>query len=51
MKNYIYIIRYKEYGRTWSSTSYSSNQPVTKEYLIQFFGLWECEDFEIIDNN
>lgn len=53
MKNYIYIIKYKEFGstRTWSQTSYSSPQPVTKEYLVEFFDLTECEDYEIIDNN
>lgn len=51
MANYIYIIRYKEYGRDWSSTSYTAAEPVTKEYLIQFFGLEECEDYIIEDNN
>ena len=44
---YIYIIKYKEYGREWCSTSYSSPEPVTKEYLIDFFGLGECEDYLI----
>ena len=48
---YTYIIKYKEYGREWSSISYSSPEPVTREYLIDFFGLEECEDYEIIDNN
>ena len=42
-----YIIKNKEFGREWSSTSYSSPEPVTKEYLIQFFGLDECEDYLI----
>jgi len=42
-----YIIKYKEFGRDWSSTSYTSPEPVTKEYLIQFFGLAECEDYQI----
>ena len=42
-----YIIKYKEYGREWSSTSYTTPRPVTKEYLIQFFGLDECEDYII----
>ena len=42
-----YIIKYKEYGREWSSTSYSSPEPVTKVYLIDFFGLTECEDYLI----
>ena len=44
---YTYIIRYKEYGREWSSTSYSAPQPVTEKYLIEFFGLDECEDYLI----
>lgn len=48
---YTYIIKYKEYGGEWSSISYSAPQPTTKEYLVQFFGLEECEDYEIIDNN
>ena len=42
-----YIIKYKEYGREWSSTSYTCQRPVTREYLIQFFGLEECEDYLI----
>lgn len=51
MTNYIYIIKYKEFGREWSSTSYTAPHPVTIEYLVEFFGLEECEDYEIIDNN
>ena len=47
MTTYTYIIKYKEFGREWSSTSYSSPEPVTKEYLIDFFGLEECEDYLI----
>lgn len=47
MTSYTYIIKYKEYGKEWSSTSYSSPEPVTKEYLIDFFGLTECEDYLI----
>lgn len=42
-----YTIKYKEFGREWNSTSYSSPEPVTNEYLIQFFGLEECEDYSI----
>ena len=42
-----YIIKYKEFGRDWSSTSYTSPEPVTEDYLISFFGLHECEDFTI----
>ncbi len=33
--------------KTWGSTTYSSPEPVTKEYLIEFFGLKECEDYTI----
>lgn len=44
---YKYIIHYKEYGRNWSSTSYVSPVPMTRQYLIEFFGLHECEDFKI----
>ena len=47
MTNYTYIINYKDFGREWSSTSYSSLEPVSKEYLIEFFGLTECEDYHI----
>ena len=51
MTNYTYNIKYKEPGRDWSQTSYTSPEPVTKEYLVEFFGLTECEDYQIIDNN
>ena len=47
MTNYTYIINYKESGREWSSTSYTSPEPVSKEYLIDFFGLTEREDYLI----
>jgi len=46
-----YIIKYKEFGREWSSTSYTSPEPVTEDYLIEFFGLHECEDFVIEKKN
>ena len=46
-----YIIHYKEYGRDWSSTSYTCQREVTREYLIDFFGLEECEDFYIEEEN
>lgn len=42
-----YIIKFKEFGREWSSTSYSSPEPVSQEYLVEFFGLNECEDYFI----
>lgn len=48
---YTYIINYKEPGREWSSTSYTSPEPVSKEYLIDFFGLTECEDYLIEDKH
>ena len=44
---YTYIINYKEPGREWSFTSYTSPTPVSKDYLIEFFGLEECEDYNI----
>lgn len=40
-----YIIHYKEKGRDWSQTSYTSPEPVTRDYLIEFFGL-DKEDIE-----
>lgn len=50
-----YIINYKEVGRDWSKTTYTSPEPVTEEYLIEFFGLKgeDVEDFliEIETNN
>lgn len=46
-----YIIKYKEFGRDWSSTTYTSPEPVTEDYLIEFFGLHECEDFVIENEN
>lgn len=42
-----YIINYKEFGSDWSSTTYTTPETVTKEYLISFFGLEECEDYNI----
>ena len=42
-----YIIKYKEFNRDWSSTSYTTPEEVTEEFLISFFGLDECEDFVI----
>lgn len=46
-----YLIKYKEFGREWSHTSYTSPEPVTEDYLISFFGLHECEDFIIEQEN
>lgn len=44
---YKYHIKYKEFGRKWSSTYYTSPVPKTRGFLIDFFGLDECEDYEI----
>ena len=46
-----YIIKYKEFGREWSHTSYTSPEPISEDYLISFFGLHECEDFIIEQEN
>ena len=46
-----YIIKYKEYGREWSSTSYMTPETVREDFLIDFFGLHECEDFTIEQEN
>jgi len=42
-----YNIKYKECDREWSSTSYSTPEKVTTKSLITFFGLEECEDYDI----
>jgi len=44
---YTYIIKYKEFGRNWSFTTYTSPEPKSRQFLIEFFGLHECEDFDI----
>jgi len=31
-----YTIKYKEYGREWSSTSYMTPETVTEDFLIEF---------------
>lgn len=46
-----YLIKYKEFGGEWSHTSYTSPEPVSEDYLISFFGLHECEDFIIEQEN
>lgn len=49
-----YIIKFKEVGREWSSTSYLCQEPVTEEFLISFFGLKEqdVESYQIeVENN
>lgn len=49
-----YIIKYKERGDKWRTTSYTSNGETSYEYLVSFFGLREddIEDFRIeIDND
>lgn len=42
-----YIIKYKEQGKDWCSTSYTDTEPVSMEYLIQFLGLEKCEEYLI----
>ena len=42
-----YIIKYKEFNKSWSSTSYTTPEEVSEDYLISFFGLHECEDYKI----
>lgn len=44
---YTYIIKYKEFNRGWSSTTYTTSEPKTKRFLIEFFGLKECEEYKI----
>ncbi len=52
LTNMTYIIHYKEYGADhWGKTSYTSSEPVSREYLIEFFGLGECEDYRIEEQN
>ena len=46
-----YIIKFKEYGNKWMATSYTAQGEVTEEYLIDFFGLRECEDIKIEKEN
>ena len=41
-------IKYLESDGIWRETSHTSPEDVTDEYLIKFFGLEECEDYEII---
>lgn len=36
-----YIIKFKEQNREWQSTSYTCQEPVSEEYLVRFFGLYE----------
>ncbi len=42
-----YIIRFREPGQAWRTTSYTCPEPVTEEYLVSFFGLKECDEYEI----
>ena len=48
-----YIIHYKEKGQDWSKTSYTCVGSVTKQYLIDFFGLEneDVEEFKIETSN
>ena len=45
--NNTYIIHYKEPGKSWSRTSYTTPDEVTDDFLIDFFGLDDCEDYRI----
>lgn len=45
--NNTYIIHYKEPGKGWSRTSYTTPGEVTDDFLVDFFGLGECEDYRI----
>lgn len=42
-----YIITYKEHDKEWSSTTYTDTEPVSMEFLVQFFDLEKCEDYQI----
>lgn len=48
-----YIIKFKEVGREWLSTTYTSPESITEEFLIKFFGLNEddVEDYTIEQKN
>lgn len=46
-----YTIKYKEFNKAWSSTTYYTPEEVSEDYLISFFGLHECEDFIIEQEN
>lgn len=49
MAKITYKISYKDsytHGK-WSSTTYTSNEPKSRQFLIDFFGLNECEEFKI----
>lgn len=44
-----YIIYYKDQFTNghWSSTTYTTPDPVSREFLIDFFGLNECIEYRI----
>lgn len=48
--NNTYVIHYKEPGKNWSRTSYTTPDEVTDEFLVDFFGLDDCEDYRIEKN-
>lgn len=31
----------------WASTTYTATEPVSREFLVKFFGLDECEQYRI----
>ena len=45
-----YIIQFKEAGE-WKRTTYTCEEEVSYDYLIDFFGLTECEDYIIEEEN
>lgn len=45
-----YIIQFKEEGE-WKKTSYTTKDTVSHKFLIDFFGLNECEDFIIEEDD
>lgn len=53
MKLITYIIKFKEVGREWSSTTYTCSEPVSEDFLADFFGLRrdDVEDFAIETKN
>lgn len=49
-----YFIKFKEQNREWQSTSYTSPEPVSEDYLVKFFELDEddVEEYQIeVENN
>lgn len=45
-----YIVQFKEEGE-WKKTTYTCKDPVSHQFLIDFFGLNECEDYIIEEDD